>query len=322
MKQFFILFFLIPFLLLGQDIRVSLELSQDEIRLDESLIVNLKLNYPAGYEVNPDILVTNLLERGNFSEPPFKLVDYKIEEKTTTSQTLSFTLNPQLAGYHPITFFDIPFINGKEQRVISPVKFVHVIHSPIDGNLRLPLAPLMTYDKHYPYHPTMEPTRKFLFPSNQANKALQLKAYKDVPWIETLVICLLVMLTIIFRNYKPVTTPQQRAAKATKHALNQLQKMRSKRLPTSAEYNTYFAGLADILREYLDTRYGIEAPALTTRELAVALNQKRLLDPHVQAELKELLIRADEIKFAGLSATDDECADAETTVRKLVEEYS
>lgn len=296
--------------------QVELSVSSDEVRLDETLVIELKLDFSKGSTVNVDALAANLLERGNFSEPPFKLISYETTQKTVTSQTITFTLEPQLVGYHPVTFFDIPL--GKEV-VISPVKFVHVIATPVLTD-SMSLAPLMTFDKHYPFHPTMGKTRDLLFPAQELliEEAKAFQRYKTLPWVETLVVLIVIGLLYLFRNYHQVYTPQQRAQKARKMALQKIQAMREKRLPATADYDSYYAEVTDIIRSYLSLSYGVQAPTQTTREFLAALKEHKLFDPILYSEVRDLFLRADEVKFAGYNPSNDECVEAESTAKKLV----
>lgn len=317
MKTLLTLLFL-PFLLAAQDFSMKLTLSSKEISLDDNLVVDLRIDHPADYTFDADILPLNLLERGHFSEPPFKILNVERTAKSATSQSFRFVLEPQMVGYHPITFFDIPFEGEVKKELISPVEFVHVISSAV-SSATLSLAPLMDFDKHYPFFPGMGKTRPLLYPSMKdlAAEALELKDYKTIPWIELSVALLALLLFVLFRNYKRVLTPEQKAKQAKQKAIEQIHAMRSLRHATTGDYDSYYAAVSDIIRDYISMRYGINAPKQTTQEFLQSLKNQQF-DPYMQAEIRELFMRADEVKFAGYTPSNEECAEAESTARKLV----
>jgi hypothetical protein len=304
--------------LFAEEFAIDLTVSSEELRLDQNLTVDLTLTFPPQYKFNAQSLPLNLLERGNFSEPPFKLISFDQTKKEENTQSFRFILEPQIVGYHPITFFDIPFSDGKE--LISPVKFVHVIASPLDTEYALPLAPMMTLDKHYTFHPTMGETRSILFPPKTGlmKQAQYLKLYKSIPWIEMSVVALALLLFYLFRNYTRSMTPEQRTQQAKIHAIEQIQSLREMRHPSNGHYDSYYASVTDIIRNYISVRYGIQAPKQTTKEFLAAMRANHLLDGQMLAEVQELFMRADEVKFANYSPSNEECVEAESTVRKLV----
>ena len=79
----------------------------------------------------------------------------------------------------------------------------------------------------------------------------------------------------------------------------------------------FYSGITDALREYIDARYHIGAMEMTTAEIMNDL-KKTDLDEDLQAGLKELFERADYVKFAKFTASDDENAAALPLAVKFV----
>ena len=76
-------------------------------------------------------------------------------------------------------------------------------------------------------------------------------------------------------------------------------------LPGRGRYKDFYVELTMVVRRYVQRRYGIKAPHMTTEEF---LSDERF---NSSGELKEFLESADMVKFAGVSATP-EMADGAT----------
>ncbi len=85
-------------------------------------------------------------------------------------------------------------------------------------------------------------------------------------------------------------------------ALDALSILDTRQLWQQGHIKEYQTGLTDIIRTYLEDRYGIRAPEMTTEEITSAVNI-RGLDPSLTSKLKEILEIADLVKFA--KATPD-----------------
>ena len=78
--------------------------------------------------------------------------------------------------------------------------------------------------------------------------------------------------------------------------------------------------LADILREYIQRRFGVAAPKQTTTEFLTSIQaDDRLTEPR-RAELQRLLAEVDQIKFASLRPDNAELNETFERVRSFVRE--
>jgi hypothetical protein len=80
-------------------------------------------------------------------------------------------------------------------------------------------------------------------------------------------------------------------------ALNQLNELRDKKLWQQEQVKEYHTELTDILRNYLEKRYNIQAHEQTTDEILTALKRKDILNDD-RNNLQKLLELADLTKFA------------------------
>ena len=92
-------------------------------------------------------------------------------------------------------------------------------------------------------------------------------------------------------------------------ALRKLEQFRDSKFWVQDKQKAFYSGITDALREYIDSRYGIDAPEMTTAELFDSLSHSDV-PADLFVELKKLFETADLVKFAKAFATDEENADA------------
>ena len=118
-----------------------------------------------------------------------------------------------------------------------------------------------------------------------------------VPWLVIVVISLAVIYLLArFLPRNPLrrfVRPPAPAEPAHVIALRELYRLRDEELWQKGEVKEFYSRLSDILRRYIDNRYGIMSPELTTDE-TVRMLQKAAVTTHDQMSLiKELLSLSD-----------------------------
>ena len=93
-------------------------------------------------------------------------------------------------------------------------------------------------------------------------------------------------------------------------ALRELEKYRSDKFWAPEKQKAFYSGITDALKLYIDDRFGVDAPEMTTAELFDALKGDKDITPEMYGQLKELFERADFVKFAKHVADDAENASA------------
>ena len=93
-------------------------------------------------------------------------------------------------------------------------------------------------------------------------------------------------------------------------ALRELDKYRSDKYWAPEKQKAFYSGITDTLKFYMDDRFGVDAPEMTTAELFDALKSDKDITPEMYSGLKDLFERADFVKFAKHIATDEENARA------------
>lgn len=100
-------------------------------------------------------------------------------------------------------------------------------------------------------------------------------------------------------------------------ALRKLEKYRDGKYWAPEKQKTYYSGITDALREYIDARYGIDALEMTTAEIFKDLKTSGV-PADLYEEMKTLFETADFVKFAKASASDEENAAALPTAVRFV----
>ena len=90
-------------------------------------------------------------------------------------------------------------------------------------------------------------------------------------------------------------------------ALRKLDKYRGSKLWAPEKQKEFYSGVTDTLREYIAERYGIAAMEMTTGEIFKDMKQTDAPSDLVD-EMRELFERADFVKFAKFTASDDDNA--------------
>ena len=92
----------------------------------------------------------------------------------------------------------------------------------------------------------------------------------------------------------------------------ELDRLLKKGLPGRGRYKDFYVELTMVVRRYVQRKYGIKAPHLTTEEFLREFKDERR---ETRDELRKFLESADMVKFAGVEATP-EMADEATDSAK------
>jgi hypothetical protein len=107
---------------------------------------------------------------------------------------------------------------------------------------------------------------------------------------------------------------------AYEEAIGKLRALEVRGAPSSELADAWFVELSAIVRSYLEHRYDIRAPELTTEEfLQVASRAPELTSGH-RMQLSQFLERCDRVKFAGYRPDDSESIDTLAAARAFVED--
>lgn len=130
------------------------------------------------------------------------------------------------------------------------------------------------------------------------------------PWIwgggMALMVLAALILWLVSRG-KKVREAQREAEPAHIRALRQLDKFRGDKYWQPERQKAFYSGVTDTLREYIAARYGVGALEMTTAEIFEGLKGTDV-PAELYEQMKDLFERADFVKFAKFTASDEENA--------------
>lgn len=129
-------------------------------------------------------------------------------------------------------------------------------------------------------------------------------------WV-LLLVCVLIVVTVILirKFYKPkhVLAAESEVEQIPPYqlAIQELQELRDSKLWQQGQEKQYYTRLVDILREYIDSRFAINAMEMTSAEIIRALKQNNDMR-EVNSYLNDILSMADFVKFAKMRPLPDD----------------
>lgn len=103
-------------------------------------------------------------------------------------------------------------------------------------------------------------------------------------------------------------------------ALEALARLQAARLLEAGRHDEYWVRLSAIVRDYLENRFQLRAPEMTTEEFLQAAQRHAQIEPTQRGLLSRFLSEADLVKFAQHMPGSEEAERAYTTARQFIEE--
>lgn len=126
---------------------------------------------------------------------------------------------------------------------------------------------------------------------------------------------------VYFRFFKKTgKTEQKIIIPAHITAYEELEALRSKKLVSKGMIKQFYFELSSIARRYLEKRFSLRAPEMTTEEFLISLKDSKVLSYEQKGLLKEFLSHCDMVKFAKYGPTDKEIDSSFNSAKKLIDE--
>jgi hypothetical protein len=160
----------------------------------------------------------------------------------------------------------------------TPVSIVSVLPTAPDSTEPLPLEELDLRDIKAPVSPPAAPWPLW--------------------WIAAGVVIGLSLGTYLFRALNRRRTPAERAALPHETALARLAALRDGSMLGDSRLEEFYIELSTIVRSYLEARFSVRAPEMTTEEFLQAAHGGSALTGEQRGSLQVFLTEADLVKFA------------------------
>ena len=141
-----------------------------------------------------------------------------------------------------------------------------------------------------------------------------------LPWIGGV----LLVAALMFLGIRAVRRRRGESARAEHRdpayivALRELDKWRGDAFWAPEKQKAFYSGITDALKTYMEDRFGVDAPEMTTAELFEALKGAEDLPADLREEMREVFECADYVKFAKHVASQEENARALPTAVRFV----
>lgn len=209
-----------------------------------------------------------------------------------------------------------PFVDSSRQNGRMRIIQKYLVTSFDSGRYQVP--PVFTEMKNesglkrfYSDYSLLEVIRVKIAPADTATKIFDIiKPYKapvtlgDVmPWV-LIAIVVAALVWLAYRYYKKYMASDHETEAivipdpAHITAFGELEKLRDEKLWQNGEIKLYYTRLTEILRQYLENRFGVFSLELTTSETLDALYKTGFKKDGTYNQLKGVLTNADLVKFA------------------------
>lgn len=272
--------------------------------LGEPIYVRLDIEAPAGISVDAPFQEAGDQRLGRFRIVGF-VRDTQRKPDGAHHQQQTYTLEAPTSGKHRVPPLRLEMVDsrseagdqaGKPQEILTeevPIEVAPVKTEAVDAKLRGPLGAL---------DPDVGGTPWFLV-AGIAGGAIVLGVGAWLLWR-------------LWRARRKIAVKKS----AYEEAIGKLRALEQRGAPTADEADAWFVELSAIVRRYLERRYDIRAPELTTEEfLQVASRSPELTSAH-RTQLSQFLERCDRVKFAGYRPESSESIDTLAAARAFVED--
>lgn len=103
-------------------------------------------------------------------------------------------------------------------------------------------------------------------------------------------------------------------------AIGRLAALEAGGFPRAEAADAWYVALSDVVRRYIEDRFALRAPELTTEEFIREAGRSPDLNPAHRALLREFLERCDRVKFAAYRPGESESREALGAARRFLEE--
>jgi hypothetical protein len=289
-----------------EPVSVTMQLSSTKITIADKLELALYAAIPEEYEIEMPSFTTTL---GDFSVNDFHTSPPRLTGATNNTQIIvqkTFILEPYLPGTYTIPALKITYQEKRDDSVTNEL-FTEEVEITVTSFLPDDSDDLQIKDIRPPEELPLD-----------KNKLLWLAG------TILLIIILVIAAFVFWRKKQGEIVDVLVQAKPDEIAFQELDKLLAENLLARGKVKHFHLRISDILRRYIENRFGLKAPERTTEEFLAELTrdrqmQKALLGNHKKL-LGEFLIQCDLVKFAKHEPSVEESGKTVTVCREFIEE--
>jgi hypothetical protein len=270
--------------------------------LDDAIYLRLDITAPAGVSVTAPFQ-----EAGDERMGRFRVINFNRDTAHSADggshETQTYTLEAPSSGKQRVPSLRLEMVDARGDAAKSGAQEILTEDIPIE------IAPV----KDEAAHAELKPAAGPLDPD-----------VGGVPWATILLLAsaAVIVLSGSLLALRALRNRQRRASMRSAYddAIALLRVLEGRGAPAAVDADAWFVELSAIIRAYIERRYDIRAPELTTEEfLQEATRGNRLSEAHC-ALLSSFLQRCDRVKFAGYRPDAQESLDSLSAARAFVED--
>ena len=132
-----------------------------------------------------------------------------------------------------------------------------------------------------------------------------------------IVMSLIIILLKKRRKSEKTLTPSRPAHEIAYKALKELL---NRNYLKAGKVQEYYFEMSNIVRHYIENRFHLKAPEMTTEEFLLTLNNSEVLNPEQKGIMREFLSHCDMVKFAKYLPDDKEIESSYDSAKKFVDQ--
>ncbi|HUS31518.1 MAG TPA: hypothetical protein VMZ53_23595 [Kofleriaceae bacterium] len=269
--------------------------------LGESIYLRLDIDAPAGISVDAPFQEAGDQRLGRFKVVGF-VKDAKRGANGAQHQEQTYTLEAPASGKHRIPPLRLEMVDSRSDAKAAAQEI-------LTEEIPLDVAPV---------------------PTEAIGKELHAAAGKldpDVggtPWLwiglGASILAVAFAGSLLTWRYFRVRRSLEEKKSAYEEAITKLQSLEARGAPAAEQADAWFVELSAVVRDYVEGRYGLRAPELTTEEFLYIAARWPAMSALDRTQLSSFLERCDRVKFAGYRPESQESMELLALARKFVED--
>lgn len=270
--------------------------------LNDPIYLRLDVDAPAGISVDAPFQEAGDQKLGRFKVVGF-VKDTHRKPDGSQHQEQTYTLEAPASGKHRVPPLRLEMVDSRGDAKVKDAQEILTEEVPLD------VAPVATDV----IGKDLKPAAGKLDPN-----------VGGVPWLWVVlgisVAAVALSGTLLTMRFYAVRRRTQIKTNAYADAVAKLRALESRGAPTAEDADAWFVELSAIVRNYVEQRYGLRAPELTTEEfLYVATNWPAMATIN-RDQLKGFLNLCDRVKFAGYRPESQESIETLAAARAFIED--